>query len=79
MTCIKELFPRPNINLSEKIMRPLVYGFECQVFKKDKYIDVTFFLDPDCYSMFNIFRLDNGELLARHSFYEIKNVAQVSI
>jgi hypothetical protein len=75
MTCIKELFPRPNISLNERAMRPFIYGFRCHVYEKDEFIDCTIFLDPDTFSMFNIVRLKDGSLYRRINFFEVKNVS----
>lgn len=74
MTSIKELFPRPNISVNEKAIRPLIYGFNCLYFENDEYKDVCVFIDPDTYSTINIYNKKTGSLFRRFSIFEIKSV-----
>ena len=74
MTTIRELFPRPNISVNEKALRPLIYGFNCMIFNNDEFVNGCVFLDPETFSMINMYFSKSGELFRRISIYDIKNV-----
>lgn len=74
MSAIRELFPRPNISVSEKAMNAIIYGFDCDLYDKDEYIPCRAFIDPDACSMLVICRRADGQLLHRVSLYELLNV-----
>jgi hypothetical protein len=74
MSTIRELFPRPNISVNEKALRPLIYGFNCMIFKDDQFVDGCVFLDPETFSMINMYFSKTGELFRRISIYDIRNV-----
>lgn len=74
MSAIRDLFPRPNISVSEKAMNLVIYGFNCELYDKDDYIEARVFVDPDACSMLNICKRKSGELLKRFSFFEVISV-----
>lgn len=74
MTTIKELFPKPNISVNERALRPLIYGFECKVFEDDQYQECFAFLNPDTFSMLDIVLKKTGKLYSRINLFDVVGV-----
>lgn len=59
----------------EKRIQPLIYGFNAKYWQH-KWIDVCIFLDPEAYSLLNIYHYDGKETkyLSQFDIYEIDQV-----